>query len=234
MQIAEFNIDLEPKAIKNIHLAVYPPTGRIHVSYPKYMKQDDISVFLYSKLPWIREKWKAVQSQERQPKRQYISGENHYLFGQRNLLEVVPTNGCFHVEKNVGTLTLYAHRTTSVANKKAVLNEFYREQLHSVLIDFVERWRVIMDEDQRPVSWNILAMRRLWGSCGTISRSMRFNLYLARVPKRCIEYVVVHELAHLKEHSHNEHFRSILTQYLPDWQQRKKELDDFVAFPIED
>lgn len=96
----------------------------------------------------------------------------------------------------------------------------------------VEKWSALMDENARPFTWSILHMQQQWGSCQTEKRKILYNLVLARVPLRCIEYVVVHELCHLKVHQHNRDFIALLNHYMPDWQLRKKELDDFIALPI--
>lgn len=234
MQISEFDITVEHKAIKNIHLAVYPPDGRVHISVPVDMKDEEVSFFLYSKLSWIRTQYRTVVSQERQSPRQYVSGENHYLFGNRYLLRVIPTVGAHHIELKTASLDMYVRESTSIPNRQALMNSFYRSQLQPVLEQMVTNWSNQMGEDVTSFRWQILTMRQQWGSCSTQNRSIRYNLLLARVPRRCIEYVVVHELAHLKVHEHDIKFRAILDAYLPDWQQRKKELDEFVILPTPD
>lgn len=232
MKIAEFEIEVERKSIKNIHLAVYPPDGRVHISVPEAMKDDDISMFLYSKLSWIRQQHEAVISQKRQTSREFVTGESHYLLGRRFLLKVLHTNEKAHVERKMKYIEMYVRKGSSVEHKQDVMDEFYRKELHNVLVPMVEKWAKIMEEAISSFSWSILMMQKQWGSCMTKKRKIQFNLLLARVPLRCIEYIVVHELTHLKVHQHNNDFILLLNKYMPDWTLRKKELDEFIALPI--
>lgn len=234
MKIAEFEIEVERKAIKNIHLAVYPPDGRVHISVPEHMRDDDVSMFLYSKLPWIRKQHESVMTQERQPDREFVSGENHYLFGNRYLLQVIPTRDKAHVVKTAKVLEMHVRPQSTLEHKQTVMDEFYREELKAVLTQQLEKWTPIVEETINSFTWQVLRMTRKWGSCATESRKIQFNLLLARVPLRCIEYVVVHELCHLKVHRHDKVFISLLTNFMPDWQMRKRELDEFISLPIKE
>ena len=233
MQIAEFDIQVERKPIKNIHLSVYPPDARVHVSVPDYMREDDISMFLYSKLAWIRNQAENVRQQDRQDEREFVSGESHYLFGNRYLLKVIPTSaGRTGISKKVKYIEMYARPNATIDIKRSLLNEYYRQELHQVLDGMIIKWSRRMGEDTVSFTWSILHMQQQWGSCQTEKRKIFYNLILARVPLRCIEYVVVHELCHLKVHPHNRDYIALLNHYMPDWQLRKKELDAFIALPI--
>lgn len=232
MRIAEFDIEVEHKEIKNIHLAVYPPDGRVHVSVPNYMQDDEVSMFLYTKLPWIRKQHEEVLAQERQDEREYVSGESHYLLGRRYLLKVISTTERAHVVRKVKYLEMYVRKDSSTDRRRAIMEEFYRAELRPVLESLVGKWAAKMGEDQTTFEWSILLMQKQWGSCLTTARKIQFNLLLSRVPIHCIEYIVVHEMVHLKEHRHNKDFIAMLDHYLPDWQMRKKELDEFIALPI--
>ena len=232
MRISELDIEVEHKEIKNIHLAVYPPDGRVHISVPNYMKDDEVSMFLFTKLSWIRRQREEVLMQERQDEREYISGESHYLFGRRYLLKVRPTtSGRVFISKKVKYLEMYVRSDSSVARRKMIMEDFYRSELRPVLDSIVSKWSIFLDENISSFEWSILLMQNQWGSCITASRKIQFNLLLARMPLRCIEYIVVHEMLHLKEHRHNKDFVTMLDNYLPDWQLRKKELDEFIALP---
>lgn len=232
MRIAEFDVEVEHKRIKNIHLAVYPPDGRIHISVPDYMKDDEVSMYLYTKLPWIRKQREEVLAQERQDIREYVSGESHYLLGRRYLLKVIPTTERAHIVKKVNYFEMYVRKNSGSDRRRAVMEEFYREELRPVLETFIDKWAKAMEENPSSFDWSILLMQKQWGSCITKTRKIQFNLLLSRVPLRCIEYIVVHEMAHLKEHRHNKDFIAMLNKYLPDWQLRKKELDEFIALPF--
>ncbi len=232
MHIAEFEIEVEHKRIKNIHLSVYPPDGRVHISVPDYMKDDEVSVYLYTKLPWIRKQREAVLAQERQDEREYVSGESHYLKGRRYLLKVIPSTERAHIVKKVKYLEMYVRSDATTERRKTLMEEFYRAELCSVLESFVVKWSEAMSEHPSTFAWSILHMQKQWGSCITSARKIQFNLLLARLPLRCIEYIVVHEMVHLKNHHHNKDFIAMLDKYLPDWQLRKKELDEFIALPF--
>lgn len=232
MKIAEFDIEVERKEIKNIHLAVYPPDGRVHISVPTSFNEDELGMYLYSKLPWIREQHAKVLSQNRQTPREYVTGESHYLLGNRYLLKVLTTSQKGYVQLSAKYIELYTRNGSSISRRQDLLEAFYRAELQNVLTKLIEKWSVEMEENASTFTWSILHMQNQWGSCKTHNRSIQFNLLLARVPIRCIEYIVVHELAHLKEHNHNQKFAQILDNYLPDWSSRKKELDEFVALPI--
>ena len=189
-------------------------------------------MFLYSKLAWIRQQHESVNRQERQTDRDFVTGESHYLLGRRYLLKVIPTTERAHVVRKVKYLEMYVRKDSSTDRRKSVMEEFYRAELRPVLESLVGKWAATMGEGATTFEWSILLMQKQWGSCLTASRKIQFNLLLSRVPLHCIEYIVVHEMAHLKEHRHNKDFIAMLDQYLPDWQMRKKELDEFIALPI--
>ncbi len=233
MQVAEFDIEVDYKPIKNMHLTVYPPNGRIRLSVPENMKEDEVSMMLYSRLDWLRTKVADIQTQERQTDREFVSGENHYLFGERYLLKVIPHNivpPCIKLGTKI--MEMYVRHGSSLSDKQALMEAFYRNKLRETLATIVSKWAKRMGEDLVFFDYIIMVMQKQWGSCNTPKRKIMFNLLLARVPIRCIEYVVVHELIHLKVHQHNKEFNYLLSKYMPDWTIRKKELDEFPALPI--
>lgn len=235
MQVAEFNIEVDYKPIKNMHLTVYPPDGRIRLSVPESMKEDEVSMMLYSRLDWLRSKVAEVQTQERQSDREFVSGENHYLFGERYLLKVTPQKivpPCIKLGTKV--MEMFVRPNSSLADKQALMEAFYRNRLRDALTDIVAKWVNRMRVDIASFEYTIMVMQKQWGSCNTPKRKIMFNLLLARVPIRCIEYVVVHELCHLQVHQHNKEFSSLLSKHMPDWSARKKELDIFPSLPIKE
>lgn len=235
MKVAELNIEVEYKAIKNMHLTVYPPDGRIRISVPKDTKEDEVSLLLYSRLDWLRSKVAEVQTQERQSEREFVSGENHYLFGERYLLKVIPSN-IVPPSIKVGTkvMELFVRPGATISDKQKTMEAFYRNRLRSALNSIVPKWADRLDEAPATFDFTIMIMQKQWGSCITSKRKILFNLLLARVPLRCIEYIVVHELCHLKVHQHNKEFAALLNKVMPDWSARKKELDEFLALPFKD
>ena len=232
MKIGEFEVEVERKKIKNMHLAVYPPDGRVHISVPEHLSDWDISTFLYSKLGWIRKQYEEVIAQHRQDVRDFVTGESHYLFGERYLLQLIPTTDAPRIDVTAGAMDMYVRPRTTRDDRASLLFTYYRNQLREVLTRLVAKWTEIMSENNETLQWDIDMILRKWGECHQRQRRITFSLLLARVPVRCIEYVVVHELAHLQVADHSTQFTALLDRYLPDWRPRKQELDNFITLPI--
>lgn len=231
MNIDGLEIEVERKPIKNMHLSVYPPDGRVHLSVPDYLTEGDVRSYVISKWEWIRKQQDEIAAQARQTQREYVSGENHYYFGIRYRLRVSYINsGANSVEVRGDTMTMRVRKDSTVERRAELMTEWYREQLKEYIGPLVERWAEKLVE--RDVTWQIKSMKTLWGSCNARRRSLLFNLELARVPKECIEYVVVHELTHLKIQNHSKVFEFLLGQQIPNWKSLRKKLNEYVAMPI--
>lgn len=231
MNIDGLEIEVERKPIKNTHLSVYPPDGRVHLSVPDYLTEGDVRSYVISKWEWIRTQQDEIAAQARQTQREYVSGENHYYFGVRYRLRVsYVTSGANSVEVRGDTMTMRIRKDSTVERRAELMTEWYREQLKEYIGPLVERWAEKLEE--RNVTWQIKSMKTLWGSCNARRRSLLFNLELARVPKECIEYVVVHELTHLKIQNHSKVFEFLLGQQIPNWKSLRKKLNEYVAMPI--
>lgn len=231
MNIDGLEIEVERKPIKNMHLSVYPPDGRVHLSVPDYLTEGDVRSYVISKWEWIRTQQDEIAAQARQTQREYVSGENHYYFGVRYRLRVsYVTSGANSVEVRGDTMTMRIRKDSTVERRAELMTEWYREQLKEYIGPLVERWAEKLVE--RDVTWQIKSMKTLWGSCNARRRSLLFNLELARVPKECIEYVVVHELTHLKIQNHSKVFEFLLGQQIPNWKSLRKKLNEYVAMPI--
>lgn len=215
------------KAVKNLHLSLLPPDGRIRVTSPIAMKDDAIRTLIAIRLPWIRKNQLQFENQERQVRREYISGESHYLFGKRYLLEVL------HVEaiptviiKSKKKIVLQVRPKATEQKKSEVMHEWYRLQLEEVLSEYVKKWEKKIGV--KTTSWSIRRMRTRWGTCNHKTGYLWFNLELAKKPLSTVEYVVVHELLHLIERTHNERFTKLLNLHLPKWHSEKKTLNRFI------
>lgn len=231
MNIDGLEIEVERKSIKNMHLSVYPPDGRVHLSVPDYLTEGDVRSYVISKWEWIRKQQNEIAAQARQTQREYVSGENHYYFGVRYRLRVsYVTSGANSVEVRGDTMTMRVRKDSTVERRAELMTEWYREQLKEYIGPLVERWAEKLEEWD--VTWQIKSMKTLWGSCNARRRSLLFNLELARVPKECIEYVVVHELTHLKIQNHSKVFEFLLGQQIPNWKSLRKKLNEYVAMPI--
>lgn len=228
MRIDDIDIQVEFKPIKNTHLAVYPPDGRVHVSAPDYLTEDDVRSYVVSKWDWILKQRREIAATARQTPREYVSGESYYHFGQRYRLRVVEQPRCAHsINKQGDLLIMTVQPGTTLENRALVMREWQRAELKALLTDMVATWAAKVNEEN--VTWEVKQMSTQWGSCIEKKRHLIFNLELARVPKPCIEYVVVHELTHLKVKNHNKLFSAFMTQRLPRWQERRTELNNFIA-----
>lgn len=233
MKIGNIEIDVERKQIKNMHLSVYPPNGRVHISVPSYLNDNDIQSFIVSKWDWVLRQRKDVLGQARQTDRAFVSGEDHYLFGTRYRLKVnYITTGAYMVEVKGNVMTMSIAESSSVARRQVLMQEFYRDELKTYLAALMEKWQEQLNEPD--VTWQVKMMKTQWGSCRSKKRSLLFNLQLARVPKECIEYVVVHELTHLKIDNHSRLFEELLSRRLSNWRARRKRLNAFIALQMKD
>ncbi|MGI5881083.1 MAG: M48 family metallopeptidase [Syntrophomonadaceae bacterium] len=231
MNIDGLEVQVERKPIKNMHLAVYPPDGHVHLSLPDYLSDADARSYIISKWEWIRKQQNDIAAQARQTVREYVSGESHYFFGSRYRLKVeYITSGANSIEVHGDTMTMKVRRDSSRERRAELMAEWYRENLKEYLSLLMDKWTAKLDEGD--VTWQVKQMKTQWGSCGTKRRTLLFNLELARAPKECIEYVVVHELTHLKVQNHSKVFEALLTQRLPNWRNRRKELNEFIALPL--
>lgn len=215
------------KPIKHVHLSVLPPDGKVRVTAPISMNDDAIRVLLATRLGWIDRQQAKFRNQQRQTAREFVSGETHYLFGRRYRLEAKYEDAPPRVEaRSNGKLFLYVRPKASQAKREEVVTEWYRGQLHTVVEGLIASWQPKIGV--RPSVWTIKRMKTRWGTCNKDKKRILLNLELAKKPVSCIEYVVVHELIHLIEKTHNERFAQLMTQYLPKWKSQKQELNRFI------
>lgn len=224
-------VQVERKAIKHTHLYVFPPDGRILLSAPIDLTEADIQSFLISKVTWIRKQIATILSQPRETYREYESGENVYLLGKRYRLLVKKSLEATEVRKEGKNIVLSGKGLESRSAREARLLEWYRTELKQVLTKLIARSSLIPSEEKE-ISFEVRKMRNMWGSCSSQKRHIRFNLALARVPIRCIEYVVMHELVHLTIPNHSLLFERELDKRYPRWREARKELNNFVALPL--
>jgi hypothetical protein len=227
VNIGDIPVDVVLKDIRNIHLSVYPPTGRVRISAPSHMNIDTIRVYAISRLGWIRKQQRKLQGQERETPREYLDRESHYAWGKRYLLKIVEGNVPFFVELTHSKLVMHIRPETSMEKKQSVLDEWYRKQLKTIVPSLVSTW-----EQRLGVSvqdFGIKKMKTKWGTCNPEAHRIWLNLELAKKPKECLEYIVVHELAHLLEPRHNERFVAIMDANMPQWRSRR---DDLNRLPV--
>ena len=198
MLVNGIEIEIEHKPIKNLHLAVYPPNGRVHVSAPNEYTDEQIKLFILKKWVWITLKRKETMSYTIQDEREYISGEAHFFKGELYRLKVIRDKTCtHHVEIRGNYIIIYVSEHTSKENIANVLWTWYKEQLIPITERLVAKWEQILGV--KATTWTIQQMQSSWGKCHKESGKIMFNLQLSKKPLNCIEYVIAHELTHLIE-----------------------------------
>ncbi len=223
LNLGGISIDVVLKDIKNVHLSVYPPTGRVRISAPKRMNLDAIRIFAISKLDWIRRQQLTLQGQPRETPREYLDRESHYVWGRRYLLQVLEMDAAPGVQLNPGKMLLRVRPRTSEHKKQAIMGRFYREQIKAALPSLVARWAPVMGVTVD--RFYVQQMKTRWGSCNPRSRAIRLNTELARKPKDCLEYIVVHEMVHLLARHHNDRFTALMDKFMPQWRLHRSELN---------
>jgi predicted metal-dependent hydrolase len=223
LDLGALSVDLVFKDIKNIHLSVHPPTGRIRIAAPERMGIDKIRVFAISKLEWIKRHQAGFRGQERESPREYIDRESHYLWAKRYLLKVVETDAQRGVELTPRTMLLYAPQNTDYSKRKALVSQFYREQLRVAVPPILAKWGPLIGTRVDRVF--VRSMKTKWGSCNPRGRTIRLNTELAKKPQHCLEYVVVHELVHMIEPRHGAKFVKMMNGLIPEWREHRDELN---------
>jgi len=215
-KLGDITVDVVLKDIKNIHLSVYPPSGRVRISAPTRMRRDTIRVFAVSKLPWIRQQQKKLREQERERTREYLDRESHYVFGKRCVLRIIEDDASPLVELKHGKLILRVRPGTSEEARQTIVDEWYRRQVKETISPMIARWAPTMGVKVKRVF--VQRMKTKWGSCNFPAGTIRLNTELAKKPLECLEYIVVHELVHLLEPTHNARFIALMDRFMPRWQ----------------
>jgi len=223
LNLGEISVDVVFKDIKNVHLSVYPPTGRVRISAPERMKLDTVRIFAISKLDWIKRQQTKLQGQERETPREYLERESHYLWGRRYLLRVVEMDAVPGVELAPRTMILRVRPRANEEKKESIVAQFYREQIRAAVPSLIAKWTALMGVTVERLY--VQQMKTKWGSCNPRARAIRLNTELAKKPKHCLEYILVHELVHFFESHHGDRFVSFMDKFMPQWRQHRDELN---------
>lgn len=221
--LGDITIDVTQKDVKNIHLSVYPPNGTVKIAAPERMNLDTIRVFALNKLKWIRKQQESFKNQERESPREYIEKESHYFLGKRYLLKIKELNAAPQVELKHSSIILQVRPNTSIEKREEVIEKWYRSQLKAIVPEIISKWEKVIGVKSN--EFGIKKMRTKWGTCNTEAKRIWLNLELAKKPKECIEFIVVHELVHLLERSHNERFVGYMNKFMPKWRFYRDELN---------
>lgn len=216
VQLGNIAVDVVLKDIKNIHLSVYPPAGRVRIAAPSRMSLDTIRIFAVSKLGWIKQQQRKLREQERETPREYLNRESHYLWGKRYLLTVREDNEAPSIALKHSRILLLVRPGTGEEKKRELFEAWYREQLKKAVLSLLAKWQPLMGVTVNRVF--VQRMKTKWGSCNSAARHIRLNTELAKKPMECLEYIVVHEMAHLIEPTHTRRFIALIDRFMPKWQ----------------
>lgn len=223
--VSNIKIEVVKKNIKNLHLGVYPPTGRVRIAAPQGTNDETIRLFAVSKLGWIKRHQRTFVSQNREMAREFVSGESHYFNGKRYLLQVIEQDAAARVEVWHKKITLYVRKESTTKQRAIVLNNWYRNQLKTQIPEFIDKWERILKVNLN--DWGVKQMKTKWGTCNIEQKRIWLNLELAKKPISCLEFIIVHEMVHLLERHHNDLFLAYMDKYLPNWRKLKAELNEF-------
>ena len=223
LQVGGLAIEVVRKDIKHVHLSVHPPVGRVRMAAPAHLSNDALRAFAIGKLTWIRRQQKKLDHQERETPREFLNRESHYVWGRRRLLTIVERHAPPLVELRHTRLKLLIRPGTDVDGRANVLEAWYREQVRAAVAPLLERWQRRLRVQVAKVF--VQHMKTRWGSCNPTAHTIRLNTELAKKPPECLEYLLVHELLHLLEPTHNARFIALLDQHLPGWTNRRDQLN---------
>jgi predicted metal-dependent hydrolase len=221
--IGDLSVDVIFKDIKNVHLSVHPPTGKVRISAPERMSLDTIRVYAISKIDWIRKAQAKLQAQPRETQREYIERESHYLWGSRYLLQVEEVDAPPSVTVLHNEIILSVRPNTDREKRAEIIAAWYRDELRQAVEPLLPQWEKVLGVKVNQLF--VQKMKTRWGSCNHQKGNIRLNTELAKKPRICLEYILVHELVHLLEPSHNERFTGLMDQFMPQWRHYRDELN---------
>jgi len=224
LHLGDVSVDVVFKDIKNVHLSVHPPTGRVRIAAPSRMELEAIRIFAISKLGWIKKQQSKLQAQEREPPREYLERESHYLWGKRYLLRIVEgirPSGAISEHK---TIVLTVPKEAAVSKRQEVLEAWYRAEMKEAVVPLVSKWEMRLGlQVQRTF---IQKMKTKWGGSNPTLRHIRLNLELVKKTPECLDYVVLHEMLHFLVPNHSERFAALLDQHMPQWRSVRQSLNE--------
>jgi len=226
MEVSGIPVEVVRKNIKNLHLAVYPPVGRVRIAVPNRIDDDAVRLAIISKLGWIRKRQAKFNTQDRQTQREYVSGETHYIWGKRYRMRVVMHEGKAQVLlKNKATIHMFIAKVSDRVKREQLMAEWYRAQLKSIISELVSNWQPVIGV--KVAGYGVKKMKTKWGSCNISAKHIWLNLELGKKPLHCLEYIVVHEMVHLLERHHNIRFVRLMDKFLPKWKYYREELNRY-------
>lgn len=224
IQIGELSIRVTKKDIKNVHLSVYPPDGRVTLTAPSETRIDVARAYAISKLAWIRQQQRKFESQARETPREFIERESHYLWGRRHMMTVIHREGKPAISLDHRRITLRVRPNTGRPKRQQLVHEWHKSLLHSVVPALIRKWERKLDV--KVSRYFLQRMKTKWGSCNHRARHIRLNTELVKKPKDLLDYVILHEMAHLLEPKHSPRFVQLLDTHYPCWREARAELNE--------
>jgi len=223
LQLGDIIVDVVLKDIKNVHLSVHPPTGRVTIAAPSRMDLATIRVFAITKLGWIRQQQHKLQQQERDTPREYLERESHYVWGKRYLLKIEEHDAPSSIELQHSHIVLRVRPGVDTEKRESLLEDWYREQVKQAAPAVIAHWEPLIGVKVK--RFYVQRMKTRWGSCNADAATIRLNTDLAKKPRECLEYLIVHEMVHLREPTHNARFAALMDQFMPSWKTRRQALN---------
>ena len=223
IELGEISVDVVLKDIQNVHLSVHPPHGRVRISAPKRTSLDSLRLYAISRLDWIKKQQRKLREQERETPREYLERESHYVWGKRYLMTVEEVDQPPSIDRRHNRLILRVRPSAGAAKRRDVLEQWYRDLVRTAAADLIPQWEPKIGVEI--TGFYVRRMKTRWGSCNHQAQTIRLNTDLARKPLECLEYIVVHEMIHVLEPTHNERFQKLMTEFLPDWKHRREVLN---------
>lgn len=227
IKIGDIVISMTRKRIKNVHLSVHPPNGRVTLTAPIGTRLEVARAYAISKLGWIREQRAKLLAQARETRRAFIERESHYLWGRRYLLSVIEVNAKPSVRLSPRKITLTVRPGSDSAKREEVMHEWHKTLLHQAVPPLIKKWQPKLGVTVS--AYFLQRMKTKWGGCNHRAGNIRLNTELVKKPKDLLEYVVVHEMLHLIQPTHSEHFTGLLDKHYPSWREARGELN---ALPL--
>jgi predicted metal-dependent hydrolase len=221
--VGEVTVDVVHKDIKNVHLSVHPPTGQVTISAPVHMNLETVRLFAIARVGWIRQQQDKLNQQDRETPREFVNRESHYVWGERYLMKVIEAEAPPAIELKHSRMVFQIRPGTDTDKKKELLDGWYRAQVRESIQPLLATWEQRIGVKASGVS--VRRMKTKWGSCNPTAKTILLNTDLAKKPRECLEYIVVHELVHLVEPTHNERFTTQMDQHMPKWRSHRQLLN---------
>lgn len=224
IRLGNIAIAVERKGVKNVHLSVHPPHGRVTLVAPNGTRIEVVRAYAATRLGWIRKQQASLRGQAREPRRRYVQRESHFLWGRRYLLSVIERDAKPAVSVGHRRITLAVRPGSGEEDRSRVMQDWYRSLLHAALPPLIAKWERRLDVKVN--AYFLQRMKTKWGSCNSRMRTIRINTELAKKPRDLLEYIVVHEMLHILEPTHSKRFSSLLARHYPSWREARMELNE--------